>query len=763
MATTVDTLLVRIESDMRDVRRDLNRLERDTRQTSNKVGKSLGAIGNVARIAIGGVLVQQLLRGTLALTNFASDMEEMSQMSEAVFGSFIHTVRNQLGEFADTVGRSRFELEAMAASVQDTFVPLGFARGEAADLSIQLTKLAVDVASFKNELEPDVMAAFQSALVGNHEAVRRFGIVITEAELNAELFRMGITKQAKDVDAATKVQARLNLIMAGTADAQGDAARTSDSYANLVRKLKGELDELGADLGSELLPIMKDIVIFTTEATEAFRDFLAAMGIGGSEAQKLTRATIDRMKAEEDLAKTLERVRFLVTAGIYDQATANKHLHEAQMELAEAVLAEEEAAKKLLLSKGLITEETEKQAEATKNVKKELSDVEKFITAQAQEQEILMLKLQGASEATIAQRQASHDLGKEYTENKALVDKTIEVTATMTARLNEQTEATKKLAEAQRERDAQNQAGKKQLDDLIAQEAILKAQIDGATESEIAQMEAAFNMINLEGGRSEQILKQIELNHQLQAQLSAKQKKERQGIEFVKSLQTEEDKLKQTLEGVNAAFKAGQIDAPEYMNALDTLALEMDRLDPMFKSVEDAARQAGDAIADSLADAVVEGKLSMDSFHNIFKSFVKQIIAEAIKTFIVRKIMSSMFMGFAGGGSVGQGANSYIPAGLAGGGNIPRRATGGPVLVGERGPELFVPHSAGVIKNNHDTKNMLGGGQPVVVNQHFNIETGVADTVRAEILTLMPRIQAETVRAVTDSKRRGTGISKVFA
>ena len=52
------------------------------------------------------------------------------------------------------------------------------------------------------------MKAFQSALVGNHETVRRFGIVITEAELQAELFRMGITKSKDEITAAEKLQAR---------------------------------------------------------------------------------------------------------------------------------------------------------------------------------------------------------------------------------------------------------------------------------------------------------------------------------------------------------------------------------------------------------------------------------------------------------------------------------------------------------------------------------------------------------------------------
>ena len=133
---------------------------------------------------------------------------------------------------------------------------------------------------------------------------------------------------------------------------------------------------------------------------------------------------------------------------------------------------------------------------------------------------------------------------------------------------------------------------------------------------------------------------------------------------------------------------------------------------------------------------------------------MRTLLAKAIELMVINRILNNIFNL--------QGSQALPTA--ASGGSIPARATGGPVLVGERGPELFIPHSAGVIRNNHDTMNMLGGGKPpVVVNQTLNINTGVSDTVRSELLQLMPRIQAETVRAVTDSKRRGTGIAKVFA
>jgi hypothetical protein len=87
---------------------------------------------------------------------------------------------------------------------------------------------------------------------------------------------------------------------------------------------------------------------------------------------------------------------------------------------------------------------------------------------------------------------------------------------------------------------------------------------------------------------------------------------------------------------------------------------------------------------------------------------------------------------------------------------LPGFANGGPVIgnrpivVGEEGPEVFVPNSAGTIVPNGVS---MGGG--VTVHQTINISTGVAQTVRAEIAALMPAIKRQTVDAVADARMRG--------
>lgn len=82
--------------------------------------------------------------------------------------------------------------------------------------------------------------------------------------------------------------------------------------------------------------------------------------------------------------------------------------------------------------------------------------------------------------------------------------------------------------------------------------------------------------------------------------------------------------------------------------------------------------------------------------------------------------------------------------------------TSGPTVVGERGPELFIPNSVGSIMNNQNSKNLVGGGGgSVTVNQVINVTTGIQQTVRAEIMDMMPTISAQTQAAVIDSRQRG--------
>ena len=630
--TTVDTLLIKIKADMASLDKELAKVRKSTDNVRTQTKKSFSAIGFNFQTLVGSAIALATVGVVKNMVDVASAAEEMQGKSSVVFGQFTQDFRNFASELAAETGRSKIELEGMGASIQDLFVPLGFSRKEATELSKSLTKLAVDVGSFNDKADPEVMRAFQSALIGNHEAVRQFGVIITEASLKQELLRMGITKSANEVDNQTKVQARMNILFRGTVDAQGDAVRTADSFANRSRALQSAIKDLSVEIGATLLPhLAKLFETITNDVIPAFREFALRVGL-------IQKPMTERLK---DIENQLDR----------------------------------------------LSEKRKKMAEA----------------GRGQEKSPIMKELEAEAEA-----------------------------------IRKQIEAQDELAAKREEKD------------------IISAQ---ATKDEEAQQK---------------------LNERLQ-----------EARDIMERYRTEEEKINEQLSILreNLLFLSEE-EAPLAEQAISQLEQQLRELDPLMQELDQIFDRAMTSISQSIADSITEGKNLMESLGNIAKQVVNQMIAEFLRLQVIKPLMSSIFGGMGGGRSGGGGIFGNILGSLfsfgsvalapstgggsmmvgggmssafasmrpfAGGGSVsPNRA----VMVGERGPEIFVPNSGGKIVPNHNMKAL--GGQETVINQNINITTGVSQTVRAEVLNMLPAIKQETLQAVADSRLRGGTFGAAF-
>lgn len=164
------------------------------------------------------------------------------------------------------------------------------------------------------------------------------------------------------------------------------------------------------------------------------------------------------------------------------------------------------------------------------------------------------------------------------------------------------------------------------------------------------------------------------------------------------------------------------------------------------KSLQDALTAASLEISTTFVEAIRTGENALQSFRDLALKIVDQIIAAFIQMQVIDPILAGIFK-TGGGGDTGD--STGLPE--AGGGAM---HVGQARLVGERGPELFIPHANGTLLNNMNTKNAMGGGQTVVVNQSVNFATGVQATVRNEVLQLMPQIAEVTKSAVSGSAER---------
>ncbi len=241
------------------------------------IGKRLGGLGGAAEKGFGGLqraVGGGLVAGLGALTvgigalgvglagavSAGSDVEEMMGKFSVVFANTQQGVISQLDDFGRAVGRNKYELREMAATFGDTLKPMGFAEEGAADLAVQMSKLAVDLGSFNNMETDEALRRLQGTLIGSHENALAFGVVINENTLKAEMAANGWNDLTGAQLEQAKVQARINLLMKGTTDAQGDAARTSGGWANQMRRLQSILQETQAEIGTKLLPVLTPLL-----------------------------------------------------------------------------------------------------------------------------------------------------------------------------------------------------------------------------------------------------------------------------------------------------------------------------------------------------------------------------------------------------------------------------------------------------------------------------------------------------------------------
>lgn len=157
-----------------------------------------------------------------------------------------------------------------------------------------------------------------------------------------------------------------------------------------------------------------------------------------------------------------------------------------------------------------------------------------------------------------------------------------------------------------------------------------------------------------------------------------------------------------------------------------------------FEELTEASQRASDSISKGLADAILTSRENLNSFGDFAQNIINKIAADLISKALTEPLTESLFKilkvpkvpGFAHGGAVSGGS---------------------PVVVGERGPELFVPSSNGQIVPN----NQMGGAN-ISVSQVFNISTGAEiNLIDEKIRNAAPAIAQQAKAGVFGAIQRG--------
>ena len=228
-------------------------------------GTKVGNIAKTAAVALAAIGAAAAA-GAYKAIGAASDLEEAQSKVNVIFGK---DGAKYIAQFAERAATEIGQSEQSVLDAVGTFglfaKTAGLSGDGAAEFSMQFTELASDLASFNNTSPEEAINAIGSALRGESEPLRKYGVMLNDAALKAEAAAQGIYNGIGPLNDRQKILAAEALIYKKTSDAQGDFARTSDGLANKQRIFKAQLANIVVLIGQKLLPIFMKITDFISE------------------------------------------------------------------------------------------------------------------------------------------------------------------------------------------------------------------------------------------------------------------------------------------------------------------------------------------------------------------------------------------------------------------------------------------------------------------------------------------------------------------
>ena len=312
----------------------------------NTIQKKMGglgsAIGKLGAAIAAAFAVGKIVEFGKEAIELGSNLQEVQNVVDVVFGNMSEDVNEFAENALEQFGLSEYSAKQYASTLGAMFKSFGFMTQDAKKMSLTLTSLAGDMASFYNLDSADAFAKLRAGISGETEPLKQLGINLSVANLEQFALQKGINKTYNSMSELEKVMLRYNYILYATTQSQGDFARTSDSWANQTRILSETFNEFKRNIGQALIniftPFLKVINQIVAKMAELSQHFVAfsemlvgksTSGGGGSPGDALaevesgyediTDATKEATKAQNQFLTGLDEIRtFSDNTGVDD-------------------------------------------------------------------------------------------------------------------------------------------------------------------------------------------------------------------------------------------------------------------------------------------------------------------------------------------------------------------------------------------------------------------------------------------------------------
>ena len=261
-----------IRTQLHEATTALDQLGNEQQEFNNKVERGSDALsgmtGKIAGMVAGYLSLLDVLNIVKNGIDYASDLAEVQNVVDVSFGKSAASINDWSQKALEAYGLNEVTAKRYNGTLGAMLKSTGVAGDSVVDMSEKLTGLAGDMASFYNLDTNVAFEKIRSGISGETEPLKQLGINMSVANLEAYALSQGITTAYDKMSQAEQTMLRYNYLMSVTSDAQGDFARTSDSWANQTRLLSENWTEFVGNMAANLLPTL-------TASVSALNDAIA--------------------------------------------------------------------------------------------------------------------------------------------------------------------------------------------------------------------------------------------------------------------------------------------------------------------------------------------------------------------------------------------------------------------------------------------------------------------------------------------------------
>jgi len=270
MATLGDAK-VNIRANLAPLRSGLRAARSAVTNAMRSVARTIKRSMKIAAVAIAAVGVASL--------KLAMDAEESENLFTVSMGRMAKATREWSDNLADALFLNRFELRKFVSTFNVMLNSMGIGIEEAAEMSQQLTQLALDMASFYNLKPDEAFQKLQAGITGEIEPLKRLGIIVNETTIKQRAMNEGMIVGGQALSEIQKVQLRYTEILSQTTKAQGDMKRTLDSTTNVFRSIGSLIKETGVYIGMVFKPGITGVAKAMRDWTKNSQDEVVAWSV----------------------------------------------------------------------------------------------------------------------------------------------------------------------------------------------------------------------------------------------------------------------------------------------------------------------------------------------------------------------------------------------------------------------------------------------------------------------------------------------------